>query len=174
MPHILLAWLMDASVAVQSLRRVWLFVISWTTAMQASLSTTISWSLLKLMCIESVMPSNHLILCCPLLLLPEPLGRVGYFFFTDIISNNDVWILYDVRKQGFSVRKQWSLQNGIIIILCSYSVSLGETMVLASFAASFICVCPLNPNLACQRDELQDRLTFSDSICASDYAFSHK
>src|SRR5574337_1083246 len=41
----------------------------WTTAHQASLSFTISWNLLKLMCIESVMPSKHLILCCPLLLL---------------------------------------------------------------------------------------------------------
>ena len=43
----------------------------WTAARQASLSITSSWSLLKLMSIESVMPSNHLILCCPLLLLPS-------------------------------------------------------------------------------------------------------
>src|SRR5574337_711713 len=43
----------------------------WTAARQASLSFTISWSLLKLMSIESVMPSNHLILCCPLLVLPS-------------------------------------------------------------------------------------------------------
>ena len=47
---------------------VWLFVTPWTTALQASLSFTISWSLLKLLSIESVMPSNHLILCHPLLL----------------------------------------------------------------------------------------------------------
>ena len=51
--------------------RVWLFVISWTVAYQASLSITNSQSLLKLMLIESVMPSNHLILCHPLLLLPS-------------------------------------------------------------------------------------------------------
>ena len=43
----------------------------WTAAYQASLSLTISWSLLKLMSIESVMPSNHLILCFPVLLLPS-------------------------------------------------------------------------------------------------------
>ena len=43
----------------------------WTAARQASLSFTISWSLLKLMSIESVMPSSHLVLCCPLLLLPS-------------------------------------------------------------------------------------------------------
>ena len=56
---------------VQLLSRVWLFVMPWTAACQASLSFTLSWSLLKLMSIELVMPSNHLILCCPLLLLPS-------------------------------------------------------------------------------------------------------
>ena len=54
----------------QSLSRVRLFVTPWTTAHQASLSITNSQSLLKLMFIELVMPSNHLILCHPLLLLP--------------------------------------------------------------------------------------------------------
>ena len=48
--------------SVQSLRRVWLFVAPWTAALQASLSFISSWSLLKLTSIESVMPSNHLIL----------------------------------------------------------------------------------------------------------------
>ena len=52
----------------QSLSRVQLFATPWTTARQGSLSITISWSLLKLISIESVMPSNHLILCPPLLL----------------------------------------------------------------------------------------------------------
>ena len=51
--------------------RVWLFAIPWTTARQASLSITNSWSPHKLMSIESVMPSNHLILCRPLQLLPS-------------------------------------------------------------------------------------------------------
>ena len=54
---------------VQSLSHVQLFATPWTAARQASLSFTISWSLLKLMTIESVMPSNHLILCRSLLLL---------------------------------------------------------------------------------------------------------
>ena len=53
--------------SVQSLSHVRLFVTPWTVALQASLSITNSWSLLKLMPIESVMPLNHLILCCPLL-----------------------------------------------------------------------------------------------------------
>ena len=52
------------------LSRVRLFATPWTAAHQVSLSITNSWSLLKLMSIESVMPSSHLILCCPLLLLP--------------------------------------------------------------------------------------------------------
>ena len=56
--------------SVQSLSHVWLFATPWTTAHQASLSTTNSQSLPKLMSIESVMPSNHLILHCSLLLLP--------------------------------------------------------------------------------------------------------
>ena len=56
--------------SVHSLSRAWLFVTPWTAAHQASLSITNSWSLLKLTFIKSVMPSNHLILCRPLLLLP--------------------------------------------------------------------------------------------------------
>ena len=55
--------------SVQSLSHVWLFVTPWTVAHQASVSIANSWSLLKLMSIESVMSSNHLILCLPLLLL---------------------------------------------------------------------------------------------------------
>ena len=56
--------------SVQSLSCVWLFETPWTAALQASLSFTISQSLLQLMPIESVMPSNHFILCYPLLILP--------------------------------------------------------------------------------------------------------
>ena len=54
-------------------------MILWTAACQASLSFTISWSLFKLMSIESVMPSNHLILCHPLLLLPSIFPRIRVF-----------------------------------------------------------------------------------------------
>ena len=65
--------------SVQSLSRVWLFAIPWTAARQASLSITNSRSLLKLMSIESVMSSNHLILCCPLLLLPSIFPSIRIF-----------------------------------------------------------------------------------------------
>ena len=65
--------------SVQSLNPVRLFVTPWTEARQAFLSFTISWSLLKLMSIESVMPSNHLILSCPLLLLPSIFPSISVF-----------------------------------------------------------------------------------------------
>ena len=65
---------------VQSLVRVWLFVTPWTAACQASLSFTISQSLLQLMPIESAMPSNHLILCRPLLLPPSIFPSIRVFF----------------------------------------------------------------------------------------------
>ena len=66
-------------IVVQSLSCVQLFVTPWTGTCQASLSFTISWSLPKLMFIELVMPSNHLILCCPLLLLPSIFPRIRVF-----------------------------------------------------------------------------------------------
>ena len=65
--------------SVQSLSHVWLFVTPWTAAHQASLSITNSWSLLKLMSIESMMPYNHLILCCPLLLPPSIFPSIRVF-----------------------------------------------------------------------------------------------
>ena len=65
--------------SVQSLSCVRLFVTPWTAACQASLSITNSWSLLKLMSIESMMPSNHLILCCHLLLLPSIFPSIRVF-----------------------------------------------------------------------------------------------
>ena len=65
--------------SVQSLSRVWLFVTPWIAARKASLSITNSWSSLKLMSIKLVMPSSHLILCCPLLLLPSVFPASGPF-----------------------------------------------------------------------------------------------
>ena len=65
--------------SVQSLSRVRLFVTPWTAGHQASLSITNSRSLPKLMSIESVIPSNHLILCCPLLLLPSIFPSIRVF-----------------------------------------------------------------------------------------------
>ena len=65
--------------SVQSLSCVQLFATPWTAARQASLSITNSQSLPRLLSIESVMPSNHLILCCPILLLPSIFPSIGVF-----------------------------------------------------------------------------------------------
>ena len=65
--------------SVQSLSYVWLFATPWTAARQPSLLFTISQSLLTLMSIESVMPSNHLFLYCPLLLLPSIFPSIRVF-----------------------------------------------------------------------------------------------
>ena len=71
------AWPLFSS--VQSLSHVWLFATPQTAAHQVSLSITNSWSLLKFMSIKSVMPSNHLILCCPLLLPPSIFPNIRVF-----------------------------------------------------------------------------------------------
>ena len=69
----------DRFSSVQSISSVQHFATPWTTARQASLSITNSQSLLELMSIESVMPSNHLILCHPLLLLPSTFPSIRVF-----------------------------------------------------------------------------------------------
>ena len=66
---------------VQLLSHVWHFVTPWTAAHQACLSFTICWTLLKLISTESVMPSNHLILCCPLLLPPSTFPSIKVFSY---------------------------------------------------------------------------------------------
>ena len=83
MVKIILNWLQQCSNSsfslVQSLSCVWLFVTSRTAACQVSLSITNSWSLLKLMSITSMMPSNHLILCHPILLPPSIFPSIRVF-----------------------------------------------------------------------------------------------
>ena len=69
----------QAIIAVQLLSLAWLFVTPWTAARQASLSFPISWSLLKLMSIELVVPDNHLVLCYLLLLLPSIFPSIRVF-----------------------------------------------------------------------------------------------
>ena len=71
--------------SVQSLSCVRFFVTLWTAACQASMSITNSWSLLKLMFIKLVMPSSHLILCCPLLLLPSVFPSIRIFCIESVL-----------------------------------------------------------------------------------------
>ena len=75
----------QVKVKVKLLSRVQLFVTPWTAARQASLSITNSQSLLKLMSIEFVMPSNHLILCCPLLLPPSIFPSIRVFSHESVL-----------------------------------------------------------------------------------------
>ena len=72
-------WRFFVAVVAQLLSHVQLFATPWTAACQASLSFTVSWSLLSFMPIESVMLSNHLILCCPSLLLPSIFPSIRVF-----------------------------------------------------------------------------------------------
>ena len=83
--------------SVQSLSCVLLFATSWTAAQQASLSITNSRSLLRLMSIESVMPSNHLILCHPLFLLPSIFPSIR------VLSNESVLHIRWPKYWSFSI-----------------------------------------------------------------------
>ena len=80
---------------VQLLSHIRLFATPWTVARQASLSSTISWSLPKLMSLEFVMPSNHLILCCPHYQFQQ-LGSLGLSYFLYALSP---LLLYIILKE---------------------------------------------------------------------------
>ena len=90
-------FLLEERVVVQSLSHVQPFVTPWTAAHQASLSFTISWSLLKHMSIELVMPSNHPILCLPLLLLPSIFPSIRIF------SNESALCIRWLKYWSFSI-----------------------------------------------------------------------
>ena len=104
---------------VQSLSPFWLFATPWTLAHQASLSFTISSSLLKLMSIELMMPCNQLILCCPLLLLPSVFPSIKVFFNESLYQVAKVLEL-QLHHQSF----QWMfrvdfLYDGLVWSPCS-------------------------------------------------------
>ena len=82
--------------SAQLFSHVWLFMTPWTTARHASLSITNSWNLLKLISTESVMPSNHLILCCPLPLPPSIIPSIG------VSSNESVLRIWWPKYWSFS------------------------------------------------------------------------
>ena len=97
--------------SVTQLWTSWLLVTLWTVACQASLSITNSWSLFKLLAIQSVMPSSHLILCCPLLLLPSVFSRESvlhirqpeYWSFSFSISPSNDSVLISFRIDWFDL-----------------------------------------------------------------------
>ena len=92
--------------SVQSLSHVRLFATPWTTARQASLSITNPWRLLKLMSIESVIPSNHFILCCPLLLPPLIFPSIRGFSNESVLHIR--WPKYQSFSFSFSPSNEYS------------------------------------------------------------------
>ena len=111
--------------AVQSLSCVLLFATPWTAARQASLSFTVSQSLLKLMSIESMMPSNHLILCHPLLLLPLILPSIRVFSCELALCIR--WPKYWSFSFSISTSNEYPLESGYT------TVSEGGSLESASF-----------------------------------------
>ena len=87
--------------SVQSLSHVRLFATWWMAVRQASLSITDSWSLLQLMSIESVMPSNHFVLCCPLLLLPSIFPSIRVFSMSWFFASGGVSASASVLPMNF-------------------------------------------------------------------------
>ena len=127
--------------SVQSLTCVWLFVTPWTAACQASLSITNSRSLLKLMSFESVMPSNHLILCRPLLLLPWIFPSIRVF------SNESVLC---IRWPNY-----WSFSFSI----CPSN----EYSVLISFRMDWLDLTAVQGNLKCLLQLHSSKASISDN-----------
>ena len=96
--------------SVQSLSHVQLFVTLWTVACQASLSITNSRNLLKLLSVASVMPSNHLILCCPLL-LPSVFATIRVFSNESVLCNQVAKVLeFQLQHQSF----QWIFRTDFL------------------------------------------------------------
>ena len=106
--------------SVQSLSRAWLFATPWIAACQASLSITNSWSLLKLKPIESVMPSSHLILCHPLLLLPPIPPRIRVFSNESTLHEVAKVLEFQLQDQSFQwTPRTYLLQDGLVGSPCS-------------------------------------------------------
>ena len=100
-------------VIVQSPSHVQLFVTPWTETHQASLVFTISQNLLKLMSVESVMPSNHLILCCPLPLLPLIFPSISVFSNESILCIRwPKWIITRFMNQHWADPEGWYREGG--------------------------------------------------------------
>ena len=98
------------SVVVQLLSRVQLLTTPWAAASQAPLSSTISWSLLKSMSIASVLLSNHLILCCPLLLLPSTFPASGSFPTSWLFASGGQTLEFPLQHQSF----QWIFRTDFL------------------------------------------------------------
>ena len=134
--------------SVQSLSRVWLFVTPWTAAHQASLSITNSRSLLKFISVALMMPSNHLILCHPLLLMPSIFPSIRVF------SNE---LVLHIRWP-----KYWSF---------SFSISLSNEF-RTDFLSDWLVGSPCSPRDSQESSRLQSSKA-SILQCSDDYWKNH-
>ena len=115
---------------VQSLSHVRLFATPWSAACQASLSITNSWSLLKLMSIESVMPSNHHILCHPLFLPPSNFPASGSFTMSRFFSSGSqsIGVLASASVLPMNIQDWFPL--GLIVLISLMSKGLSRVLQL--------------------------------------------
>ena len=145
---------------VQSLSHVRLFVTPWTAAHQASLSITNSWSLLKLMPIESVMPSNHLILCRPLLLPPSIFPSIRVF------SNESVLCIRWPKYWSFSFSISPSNEYSGLISFRVYWLDLLAVQAKASILrrSAFFIVQLSHPYMTTGKTTALTRLTFVGKV----------
>ena len=163
--------------SVQSLSHVWLSAAPWTAAHQASLSIINSQSLLKFMSIESVMPSNHLILCCSLLLLPSIFPSIR------VVSNESVlpirWPNYWSFSFNISLTNEHS---GLISFKMDWLDLLPVQGTLKSFLqhhsskatilqrSAFFTVQLSHPYMTTGKTIASTRWTFVGNVSAFDYA----
>ena len=147
----------------QSLSHVWLFLTPWTAARQASLSVANSRSLLKPMSIESVMPSNHLILCCPLPLLPSVFPSIRVF------SNESVLCIRWPKYWSFSFRISPSNEcSGPISFRMDWLDLLavqGTLKSLLQHHSSKGCLSKSKLWLQCRKIFFQNTQTFQSFLC---------
>ena len=132
--------------SVQLLSRVWLFMTLCTAACLASLSITNSWNLLKLMFLESVMPTNHLILCHPLLLLPLIFASIRVFSNESVLCLRwpKYWPKYSFIGKSKILGSSFSESKFVSLLLLSFFCLL-ETWnksVLSYYVENF-CMSPL-------------------------------
>ena len=111
---------------VQLLSHVWLVATPWTAACQAFLSFTISQSLLKFMSIQSVVPSNHLILCQPLLFLPLIFSSVRSFLISQVFTSGGQSIRASASASVLSMNSQGWFLLGLIGLISLQSKGLSR------------------------------------------------
>ena len=151
--------------SVQLLICVWLFATPWTVARKASLSFTNSWSPPKPMSIESVTPSSHLILCCPLLFLPSIFPSIRVF------SNESALLIRWPKYWEFQLQHQsyqWTPRTDHLHVYCGYFLFLALSQLNSWFISEEIVPCVAMQSVYPYRRKLQDTPLLSSWLTPSD------